>query len=69
VNDADGSVIQEAPLPIWANFLQRALDSPIAEITEKMDTNIPIESLERSKHRRVTTVTFAITGQSVLNGD
>jgi hypothetical protein len=26
VKDAEGSVIQEAPLPIWADFLQMALD-------------------------------------------
>jgi len=25
VKDAEGKVIQEAPLPVWANFQQRAL--------------------------------------------
>jgi hypothetical protein len=31
VKDADGKVIQEAPLPVWANFRQRALDTAIVE--------------------------------------
>jgi hypothetical protein len=32
------------------------LDTAISEITKKTDLNNEIESLERSKHRRVTTV-------------
>jgi plasmid replication initiation protein len=64
VKDADGKIIQEAPLPVWANFQQRALDVAIAEITKKTDLNISVESLERSKHRRVTSVTFAIEEQN-----
>jgi hypothetical protein len=67
VKDADGNVIQEAPLPVWANFRQRALDTAIAEITKKTDLKITIESLERSKHRRVTSVTFVIKEQAVPN--
>jgi hypothetical protein len=30
VKDAEGKIIQEAPLPVWANFRQRALDTAIA---------------------------------------
>jgi hypothetical protein len=37
VKDAEGNVIQEAPLPIWANFRQRALDIAVVEITKKTD--------------------------------
>lgn len=59
VKDAEGNIIQEAPLPVWANLRQRALDAAIAEITKKTDLNIALESLDRSKHRRVTSVTFA----------
>jgi hypothetical protein len=33
--DPDGNVIQEPPLPIWANFRQRALDVAILEINKK----------------------------------
>jgi hypothetical protein len=65
VKDADGKIIQEAPLPEWANFRQRALDIAVGEITKKTDLNIELESLERSKHRRVTSVTFAIKEQAV----
>jgi Initiator Replication protein len=36
--DAAGNVIQEPPLPVWANFRQRALDTAIAEITKKTDS-------------------------------
>jgi plasmid replication initiation protein len=69
VKDPEGNVIQEAPLPVWANFLQRALDVAIREINKKTDINIEIESLERSKHRRVTSVTFAIDEQAVPDSD
>jgi hypothetical protein len=65
VQDADGNIIQEAPLPVWANFRQRALDTAMVEIIKKTDLKIAIESLERSKHRRVTSVTFAIKEQKV----
>jgi Initiator Rep protein, WH2 len=60
VKDPDGNVIQEAPLPVWANFRQRALDTAISEINKKTNLSIALESLERSKHRRVTALTFAI---------
>jgi hypothetical protein len=30
-----GNVIQEAPLPVWAHFSQRMLDTAIAEINKK----------------------------------
>jgi plasmid replication initiation protein len=69
VKDAEGNVIQEAPLPVWANLRQRALDTAIVEITKKTDLKIAIESLERSKHRRVTWVTFAIEEQAAPDGD
>jgi plasmid replication initiation protein len=65
VKDAEGNIIQEAPLPIWANFRQRALDVAVLEINKKTDLRIAIKSLERSKHRRVTSGTFAIQEQAV----
>jgi plasmid replication initiation protein len=68
VKDADGNIIQEAPLAVW-NFRQRALDTAIAEINKKTDLKIALESLGRSKHRRVTTLTFAIKAQAIPNGD
>ena len=69
VKNADGNIIQEAPLPVWANFRQRALDTAIAEINKKTDLKIALEALGRSKHRRVTTLTFSIKAQAVPNGD
>jgi hypothetical protein len=69
VKDAAGDIIQLPPLPIWANFRQRALDTAISEINEKTDLNISLESLERSKHRRVTALTFAIKTQLMPRGD
>jgi Initiator Rep protein, WH2 len=51
VQDAEGKIIQEAPLPDWANFRQRALDIAIAEIIKKTDISISIESLARAKVR------------------
>jgi plasmid replication initiation protein len=68
VKDADGNIIQEAPLPIWENFRQRALDVAILEINRKTDIKIEVKSLERSKHRRVTSVTFSIQEQAVPDG-
>ena len=40
----------------------------MTEITKKTDISIAIESLERSKHRRVTSLTFAIKEQAVPDG-
>jgi hypothetical protein len=69
VRGTDGKIIQEAPLPDWANFRQRALDTAIAAINRKTDLNIAVESLVRSKHRRVTTVILAIKSQALPDGD
>ena len=65
VKDAKGNVIQEASLPIWANFRQRALDVAIAEINKKTDLRIKLSLMERSKYRRVTGLTFAIKTQVI----
>ena len=69
LKDSDGNIIQEAPLPVWANFRQRALDTAITEINKKTDLNIELQSLGRSKHRRVTTLTFAIKAQEKSRSD
>jgi hypothetical protein len=46
--------------PVWIN-------EALAEINKKTDLNIALESLERSLHRRVTTLTFTINGRIVLS--
>ena len=68
IRDADGNMIQEAPLPVWANLRQRALDTAIAEINKKTDLMISLEELGRSRHRRITTLTFTIKAQDLHNG-
>jgi plasmid replication initiation protein len=65
VKDANGNVIHEAPMPVWANFRQRALDVAILEINKKTDLGIKLSSIERSKHRRVVALTFAIKTQAI----
>ena len=40
VKDADGNIIQEAPLAVWANFRQRALDVTIAEVVGLREKSI-----------------------------
>jgi len=47
VTDAGGKVIRKAPLPVWANLRQRALDTAIKDINAKTDLNIAIESIEQ----------------------
>jgi hypothetical protein len=37
VKYADGKLIREAPLSLWANFRQRALNLAIGEINKKTD--------------------------------
>jgi Initiator Replication protein len=69
VKDGAGNIIREAALPVWANLRQRALNTAIREINKKTDLNIALESLERSRHRRVTALTFAIGTQAVPNSD
>jgi plasmid replication initiation protein len=50
IKDSQGNVIKEAPLPIWANFQQRALGVAIREVNRKTDLKIKIASIERSKY-------------------
>jgi hypothetical protein len=40
VKDAGGEVIKEAPLAVWANLRQRALDTAIKEINAKTDLTL-----------------------------
>jgi hypothetical protein len=65
VKDADGNVIHEAPMPVWANFRQRALDVAILEISAKTDLKIKLVSIRRSKHRRVVALDFTIKTQAI----
>jgi hypothetical protein len=68
VKDAQGNVIKEAPLPVWANFQQRALDVAILEVNMKTDLKIKVASIQRSKHRRVDALSFTIKTQPIPKG-
>jgi len=68
IRDGAGNMIQEAPLPVWANLRQRALDTAIAEINKKTDLRISLEELGRSRHRRITTLTFDIRLHQLHDG-
>jgi plasmid replication initiation protein len=59
IKDAEGNVIRSA-LAGLGEFQQRALDVAILEINTKTDLKIKLASIERSKHRRVVALTFAI---------
>jgi hypothetical protein len=65
IKDAEENIIKEAPLPIWANFQQRALDVAVKEINAKTDLKIKLASIERSKQRRVVALGFAIKTQAI----
>jgi plasmid replication initiation protein len=65
IKDADGNVIKEAPLQVWANFQQRALDVAILEVNAKTDLKIKLASIERLKQRRVVALSFTIKTQPI----
>jgi plasmid replication initiation protein len=69
MEDAEGKIIKEAPLQIWANLHRRALAPAIAQINKKMDLRITLESLKRSKHRWVGALVFSITTQAPQTSD
>jgi plasmid replication initiation protein len=68
IKDAEGNVIKEAPLPIWANFKQRALDVAIREVNAKTDLKIKLASIEHLKQRRVVALNFTIKTQTIPKG-
>jgi plasmid replication initiation protein len=68
IKDAEGNIIKEAPLPVWANFQQRALDVALQEVNTKTDLKIKLATIQRSKHRRVVALDFAIKTQPIRKG-
>jgi plasmid replication initiation protein len=68
IKDTEGNVIKEAPLPIWANFKQRALDVAIREVNAKTDLKIKLASIEHLKQRRVVALNFTIKTQTIPKG-
>jgi hypothetical protein len=52
-------------VPAGTPLRQRALNPAIEEINKKTDLSITVESLKRSKHRRVDALVFAIETQAI----
>lgn len=65
IKDPEGNVIRGAPLPVWANFQQRAVDVAILEINTKTNLKIKLAATERSKHRRIVALKFTIKTQTI----
>jgi plasmid replication initiation protein len=68
VKDPEGNIIKEAPLPVWANFQQRALDVAIREVNARTDLKIKLASIGRLKQRRVVALNFTIRTQALPKG-
>jgi plasmid replication initiation protein len=68
IKDAEGNVIKKAPLPIWANFQQRALSVAIREVNAKTDLKIKLASVDHEKQRRVVALNFTIKTQAIPKG-
>jgi plasmid replication initiation protein len=68
VKDAAGNVISEAPLSLWANFQQPALNLAIAQINKKTDLKIELSSVQRSSYRRVVSLNFTIKARAIPKG-
>jgi plasmid replication initiation protein len=63
IKDNSGRVVQEAPLELWANVKQRALDQALGEITEHGDIKLELEFTGRGAYRKVLSLGFRITAR------
>jgi Initiator Replication protein len=65
VKGPDGKIIHEAPLPVWANLRQRALDTAICGDHQENGRKHRDRVAGAIKNRRVTTAIFAIKEETV----
>lgn len=63
IKDNSGRVIQQAPLEIWANLKQRALDVALKEINKESDIRLELEFTGRGPYRKVQSLGFRITAR------
>jgi plasmid replication initiation protein len=63
IKDNSGRVIQDAPLGLWANLKQRALDVALKEINKESDIKLQLEFTGRGTHRKVQSLGFRITAR------
>jgi hypothetical protein len=60
IKDNSGRVVQEAPLKIWKNVKQRALDPALKEINRESDIKLELEFIGRGAYRKVLSLGFRI---------
>ena len=63
VKDNSGRVVQDAPLELWANLKQRALDHALKEINKQSDIQLELEFVGRGAFRKVLSLGFRITAR------
>jgi plasmid replication initiation protein len=63
IKDNSGRVVQEAPLEVWANVKQRALDHALKEINKQSDIELELEFVGRGKYRKVLSLGFRVTAR------
>ena len=63
IKDNSGRVVQEAPLELWANLKQRALDQALGEINKHSDIQLELEFTGRGAYRKVLSLGFRITAR------
>jgi plasmid replication initiation protein len=69
VKDNSGRVVLDAPLELWANVKQRALDPALQEINKQSDIQLKIEFIGRGTFRKVLSLGFRITARKNARGN
>jgi Initiator Replication protein len=69
IKDNSGRVVQDAPLELWANVKQRALDHALKEINKQSDIQLEIEFVGRGAFRKVLSLGFRITARKNPRGE
>jgi hypothetical protein len=64
IKDNSGRVVQDAPLELWANVKQRALDHALREINKQSDIQLELEFVGRGAFRKVLSLGFRITARN-----
>jgi plasmid replication initiation protein len=68
ITDNSGKVVQQAPLELWANLKQRALDVALKEINKESDIKLELEFVGRGAFRKVLSLGFRITAGKNARG-
>ena len=63
LKDNSGRIVQEAPLKVWMNVKQRALDPALKEINKESDIELELEFTGRGAYRKVLSLGFRITAR------